>query len=80
MAFSSRGFDAKVVGSKKLRVEIARDEKNGCEGNEARESRLEACRVSRRGRRSFFISSNTCIDVVIVFTFDLPTTSLPSCT
>lgn len=29
VAFSSRGFDANVVGSRKLSVEIASDEKNG---------------------------------------------------
>ena len=52
VAFSSRGFDAKVVASRKLSVEMASEEKNECDGNEARLRRLAACRVSSRGKRS----------------------------
>lgn len=34
VAFSSLGFEANVAGSKKLRVEMAREEKKGCEVND----------------------------------------------
>lgn len=52
VAFSSRGLDAKVVASRKLRVEMASDEKKECEGSDAILSRFEGCRVSSRGSRS----------------------------
>lgn len=52
VAFSSRGFDANVVGSRKLSVEIASDEKKGWEGRERREILVDGCRVRRRGKRS----------------------------
>lgn len=41
VAFSSLGFEAKVVGSRKFNVDIAREEKKECEGNEARLIRFE---------------------------------------
>jgi hypothetical protein len=72
VAFSSRGFEAKVVGSRKLRVEIAREEKKGCDGREAKESRDEACRVSNRGSRS----ARSAV-MWISLTLDLPTASIP---
>lgn len=52
VAFSSLGFEANVVGSRKFSVDIAREEKNGCDGKEARLRRDEGCLVSRRGSRS----------------------------
>lgn len=56
VAFSSLGFEANVVASKKLSVEIASDEKKGCDGKEARLRRFDGCRVSSLGRRSEFQS------------------------
>jgi hypothetical protein len=52
VAFSSRGFEANVVGSKKLRVDMASDEKKECEGREPILRRFDGCRVSSRGSRS----------------------------
>jgi hypothetical protein len=52
VAFSSRGFDANVVASRKLRVDIASEEKNECEGNDARLRRFAGCLVSSLGKRS----------------------------
>ncbi len=56
VAFSSLGFEAKVVGSRKLSVEMAREEKNGCEGSEARLRRFDGCRVRSLGSRSALLS------------------------
>ena len=52
VAFSSRGFEANVVGSKKLSVEIASDEKKEWEGSEPILSRFDGCLVSNRGNKS----------------------------
>jgi hypothetical protein len=58
VAFSSRGFEANVVGSRKLRVEMAREEKNEWDGSEASERRLDGCRVRSLGRRSVALSAS----------------------
>jgi hypothetical protein len=39
VAFSSLGFEAKVVASRKLRVLIASEEKNWCDGKDFKEIR-----------------------------------------
>lgn len=52
VAFSSLGLDAKVVGSRKLSVEMASEEKNGCVVSDDSEMRPLGRRVNSRGRRS----------------------------
>jgi len=52
VAFSSLGLEANVVGSRKLSVDMASEEKKGCEGKEARLSRFAGCLVSSRGNKS----------------------------
>jgi hypothetical protein len=62
VAFSSLGFEANVVGSRKLRVLIASEEKNWCEGRDLIEIRWFGCLVNNRGRRS---GRQPCLDDVV---------------
>lgn len=52
VAFSSLGLEANVVGSRKLSVEMASEEKNGCVVSDDNEIRPLGRRVNSRGRRS----------------------------
>lgn len=52
VAFSSRGLEANVVGSRKLSVEMASEEKKGWLLSDCSETRMLGVRVRRRGNRS----------------------------
>ena len=55
--FSSRDFEAKFDRSRKLSVEIERDEKKGCEGKDDGPGRLCGCRVINAFNRSLIKES-----------------------
>ena len=55
--FSSRDFEAKFDRSRKLSVEIERDEKKGCEGKDDGPGRLCGCRVINAFNRSLITES-----------------------
>lgn len=50
--FSSRVFEVKLDRSRKFRVEIGSEEKNGCDGSVVGVGRLFACRVISDRRRA----------------------------